>query len=62
MLSRNKARCAIGIKEVEVLDSGFEKKENIKKLGFDDRILVVKSALLGDTAKDTHSFTKRLIR
>ena len=63
-LSRDKARNA-GRRPAltkEVLDYGFTMKEDIKKLGFNERILVVHSALLGDTAKDTNSFTKRLIR
>ena len=57
--ARNAARPAL---QKEVLDSGFTMKEDIKKLGYNDRILVVHSALLGDTAKDQFSFTGRLIR
>ena len=41
---------------------GFEMKDDIKKQGFNDRILIVNSVLLGDTAKDGNSFTMRLIR
>jgi hypothetical protein len=36
--------------------------ENIKKLGYNDNILKVQSALLGEKAADSNSFTTRLIR
>ena len=39
---------------------GFEKKQKIKKLGFNDQILVVNSTLFGETAADTNSFTLKL--
>merc|ERR1712080_21669 len=36
--------------------------QEIKKLGFNDQILIVSSTILGDTASDTNSFTLRLTR
>ena len=57
---RDKARSP---RQLEVRDQvGFEMKDNIKKQGFNDQILIINSALLGDTAKDGNSFTMRLIR
>ena len=43
-------------------EDGFERKQEIKKLGFNDQILIISSTLLGDTASDTNSFTLRLTR
>ena len=60
--SRNKARDAGHHPPVlEVQDEdGFERKQEIKKLGFNDQILIVSSTLLGETASDTNSFTLKL--
>ena len=59
LVYRDKARTA----ERQVRDMvGFKMKDNIKKQGLNDQILIVNSALLGDTAKDEHSFIMRLIR
>ena len=60
--SRNKARDAGHQPPVlEVQDEdGFERKQEIKKLGFNDQILIVSSTLLGETASDTNSFTLKL--
>ena len=41
-------------------EDGFERKQDIKKLGFNDQILIVSSTLLGETASDTKSFTLKL--
>ena len=41
-------------------EDGFERNQEIKKLGFNDQILIVSSTLLGETASDTKSFTLRL--
>ena len=57
-VSRDTARNARQVRDIV----GFELKDNIRKQGFNDRILIVHSALLGDTAKDKNSFTMRLIR
>ena len=59
---RNKARDAGHQPPVlEVQDEdGFERKQEIKKLGFNDQILVVNSTLFGETAADTNSFTLKL--
>ena len=59
---RNKARDAGHQPPVlEVQDEdGFERKQEIKKLGFNDQILIVSSTLLGETASDTNSFTLKL--
>ena len=59
---RNKARDAGHHPPVlEVQDEdGFERKQEIKKLGFNDQILIVSSTLLGETASDTNSFTLKL--
>merc|ERR1712010_253368 len=35
---------------------------DIKDLDFNDQILIINSALLGDRAKDNNSFTQRLLR
>ena len=64
---RNKARdISAGHHKAPLLEiqdeDGFERKQEIKKLGFNDQILVVSSTLLGDTASDTNSFTLRLTR
>ena len=64
---RNKARdISAGHHKPPLLEiqdeDGFERKQEIKKLGFNDQILVVSSTLLGDTASDTNSFTLRLTR
>ena len=37
-------------------DVGFDLKIKIKKVNLNDQILVVNSSLIGDTAKDIHSF------
>ena len=59
---RNKARDAGHQPPVlEVQDEdGFERKQEIKKLGFNDQILIVSSTLLGETTSDTNSFTLKL--
>ena len=41
---------------------GFNLKMKIRNLGFNDQILIINSSLLGDTAKDSNSFTQRLLR
>ena len=41
---------------------GFNLKMKIRELGFNDQILIINSSLLGDTAKDSNSFTQRLLR
>ena len=43
-------------------DVGFDLKMRIKKVNLNDQILVVNSSLIGDTAKDIHSFTQTLLR
>ena len=43
-------------------DVGFDLKMQIKKVNLNDQILVVNSSLIGDTAKDIHSFTQTLLR
>ena len=43
-------------------ERGFKLKMDIKGLNFNDQILIIKSSLLGDTAKDNNSFTQRLLR
>ena len=43
-------------------ERGFNLKMDIKRLGFNDQILIINSSLLGDTAKDSNSFTQRLLR
>lgn len=43
-------------------ERGFRLKMDIKKLNFNDQILVINSSLLGDAAKDNNSFTQRLLR
>ena len=61
---RNKARDAGHQPPVlEVQDEdGFERKQEIKKLGFNDQILVVNPTLFGETASDTNSFTLKLMK
>ena len=44
----------------EVKDKGLDLKMDIKELGYNDKIMTVSSALLGDTASDSNSFTWRL--
>ena len=41
---------------------GFKLKMDIKKLNFNDQILLINSSLVGDKAKDNNSFTQRLLR
>ena len=43
-------------------ERGFNLKMDIKKLNFNDQILIINSVLLGDKAKDNNSFTQRLLR
>merc|ERR1719193_3067050 len=62
-MCRNKARdISAAHHQGEIQDTGFERKQEIKKLGFNDQILIVSSTLLGETASDTNSFTLRLTR
>ena len=51
-----------GSKDIIIEDRAFKLKKKIKDLNFNDQILIVNSSLLGDTAKDTGSFTQNLIR
>ena len=43
-------------------ERGFNLKMDIKRLGFNDQILIINSSLLGDRAKDNNSFTQMLLR
>ena len=43
-------------------ERGFKLQMDIKELDFNDQILIINSALLGDRAKDNNSFTQRLLR
>ena len=43
-------------------ERGFRLKMDIKKLNFNNQILIINSSLLGDGAKDNNSFTQRLLR
>ena len=43
-------------------ERGFNLKMDIKRLGFNDQILIMNSSLLGDRAKDNNSFTQMLLR
>ena len=43
-------------------ERGYKLKMDIKSLDFNDQILIINSVLLGDRAKDSDSFTQRLLR
>ena len=45
-----------------IKDVGFDLKMDIKKVNLNDQILIVNSALIGDTSKDIKSFTQTLLR
>ena len=61
-ISRNKAR-DVGFAHFEIQDEyGLERKLDIRKTGFSDQILIIKSALFGSTASDTNSFTLQLTK
>ena len=63
LMSRNSSRNGCLKPKLAVRhEKGFNLKMKIKKLNFNNQILVINSSLLGDTAKDNNSFTQRLLR
>ena len=61
-ISRKKAR-DVGFAHFEIQDEdGLERMLDIRKTGFSDQILIIKSALFGSTASDTNSFTLQLTK
>jgi len=59
-MCRNKLRDVSALHNYEIKDVGLDLKMDIKKLGYNNKIMTVSSALLGDTASDSNSFTWRL--
>ena len=49
-------------KKIMIKDTGLKMTEAIRKLGYNEQILTVYSSLVGETASDANSFTRRLIR
>ena len=49
-------------KDQIIKQTSFERKKEIQNLNYNDQILVVNSATLGQTAKDNNSFTQGLLR
>ena len=49
-------------KKIMIKDTSLKMTEAIRSLGFNDQMLTVYSSLIGETAADTNSFTRRLIR